>query len=49
MHGIAVARALSLPDVAHKLAILDIACGVVLFSIIVHGLIVKPLVERMVL
>jgi CPA1 family monovalent cation:H+ antiporter len=46
--GIAVALALSLPDVEHKAAILSITYGVVLFSIIVQGLTVKPLVERMV-
>ncbi len=46
--GIAVALALSLPDVEYKAAILSITYGVVLFSIIVQGLTVKPLVERMV-
>ncbi len=46
--GIAVALALSLPDIEYKTAILSITYGVVLFSIIVQGLTVKPLVERMV-
>ena len=46
--GIAVALALSLPDNQYKAGILSITYGVVLFSIIVQGLTVKPLVERMV-
>ncbi|MGR3717769.1 MAG: cation:proton antiporter [Thermohalobaculum sp.] len=46
--GIAVALALSLPDNQYKADILSITYGVVLFSIIVQGLTVKPLVERMV-
>ncbi|HJO87216.1 MAG TPA: sodium:proton antiporter [Rhodospirillales bacterium] len=46
--GIAVALALSLPDNEYKAAILSITYGVVLFSIIVQGLTVKPLVKRMV-
>jgi CPA1 family monovalent cation:H+ antiporter len=46
--GIAVALALSLPDSEYKAIILCITYGVVLFSIIVQGLTVKPLVERMV-
>ena len=46
--GIAVALALSLPDNNYKAAILGITYGVVLFSIIVQGLTVKPLVKRMV-
>ena len=46
--GIAVALALSLPDIKYKAAILSITYGVVLFSIIVQGLTVKPLVKRMV-
>jgi len=46
--GIAVALALSLPDNEYKAPILSITYGVVLFSIIVQGLTVKPLVERMV-
>ena len=46
--GIAVALALSLPDIEYKDAILSMTYGVVLFSIIVQGLTVKPLVERMV-
>jgi CPA1 family monovalent cation:H+ antiporter len=46
--GIAVALALSLPDVAYKAPILTITYAVVLFSIIVQGLTVKPLVKMMV-
>ena len=46
--GIAVALALSLADNEVKPAILAITYGVVLFSIIVQGLTVKPLVRRMV-
>ena len=46
--GIAVALALSLPDIEYKDAILSMTYGVVLFSIIVQGLTVKPLVKRMV-
>ena len=46
--GIAVALALSLPDIEYKAGILSITYAVVLFSIIVQGLTVKPLVERMV-
>ena len=46
--GIAVALALSLPEVEFKPTILAITYGVVLFSIIVQGLTVKPLVKRMV-
>lgn len=46
--GIAVALALSLPEVEYKPTILAITYGVVLFSIIVQGLTVKPLVKRMV-
>ncbi len=46
--GIAVALALSLPDIEYKGIILSITYGVVLFSIIVQGLTVKPLVKRMV-
>jgi len=46
--GIAVALALSLPDNEYKAAILSITYGVVLFSIIVQGLTVKPLVKRMI-
>jgi CPA1 family monovalent cation:H+ antiporter len=44
--GIAVALALSLPDNQYKGAILSITYGVVLFSIVVQGLTVKPLVAR---
>ena len=46
--GIAVALALSLPDFEYKDTILSITYGVVLFSIIVQGLTVKPLVKKMV-
>ncbi len=46
--GIAVALALSLPESAYKATILSITYAVVLFSIIVQGLTVKPLVERLV-
>ena len=46
--GIAVALALSLPDIEYKFAILTITYGVVLFSIIVQGLTVKPLIKRVV-
>ena len=46
--GIAVALALSLPDIEYKPAILSITYGVVLFSIIVQGLTVRALVEKMV-
>jgi len=45
--GIAVALALSLPDNEYKTILLSITYGVVLFSIIVQGLTVKPLIERM--
>ncbi|MBL6945166.1 MAG: sodium:proton antiporter [Rhodospirillales bacterium] len=45
--GIAVALALSLPNTEYKGTILSITYGVVLFSIIVQGLSVKPLVNRM--
>ena len=46
--GIAVALALSLPDIKYKFAILTITYGVVLFSIIVQGLTVKPLIKRVI-
>ena len=46
--GIAVALAFSLPDIKYKFAILTITYGVVLFSIIVQGLTVKPLIKRVV-
>ena len=46
--GIVVALALSLPDIKYKFAILTITYGVVLFSIIVQGLTVKPLIKRVV-
>jgi CPA1 family monovalent cation:H+ antiporter len=46
--GIAVALALSLPDVKYKATILSITYGIVLFSIIIQGLTVKPLVKKMV-
>ena len=44
--GIAVALALSLPANEYKPTILTITYAVVLFSIIVQGLTIKPLVER---
>ena len=44
--GIAVALALSLPPNEYKPTILTITYAVVLFSIIVQGLTIKPLVER---
>jgi len=44
--GIAVALALSLPDNQYKGAILSITYGVVLFSIVVQGLTVKPLAAK---
>ncbi len=44
--GIAVALALSLPVNEYKPTILTITYAVVLFSIIVQGLTIKPLVER---
>jgi Na+:H+ antiporter len=44
--GIAVALALSLPDNQYKGDILGITYGVVLFSIVVQGLTVKPLIAR---
>jgi len=46
--GIAVALALSLPANEFKPTILTLTYGVVLFSIIVQGLTIKPLVERIV-
>ena len=46
--GIAVALALSLPVNEYKATILTITYAVVLFSIIVQGLTIKPLVERLV-
>lgn len=46
--GIAVALALSLPDNEYKPVILSITYGVVLFSIIIQGLTVKPLVKKMI-
>ncbi|MDH3588812.1 MAG: sodium:proton antiporter [Gammaproteobacteria bacterium] len=46
--GIAVALALSLPMNEYKPTILTITYAVVLFSIIVQGLTIKPLVERLV-
>ena len=46
--GIAVALALSLPDMQYKADILGLTYGVVLFSIIVQGLTVKPLVKKLV-
>lgn len=46
--GIAVALALSLPVNEYKPTILTVTYAVVLFSIIVQGLTIKPLVERLV-
>lgn len=46
--GIAVALALSLPVNEYKPTILTITYAVVLFSIIVQGLTIKPLVERLI-
>ncbi len=46
--GIAVALALSLPETEFKSDILSITYGVVIFSIIVQGLTIKPLVKRVV-
>jgi monovalent cation:H+ antiporter, CPA1 family len=46
--GIAVALALSLPENEYKPTILGITFAVVLFSIVVQGLTVKPLVDRLV-
>jgi CPA1 family monovalent cation:H+ antiporter len=46
--GIAVALALSLPTNEYKATILTITYAVVLFSIIVQGLTIKTLVERIV-
>jgi len=46
--GIAVALALSLPNNEYKPTILTITYAVVLFSIIVQGLTIKKLVEKMV-
>jgi len=46
--GIAVALALSLPLNEYKPTILTLTYAVVLFSIIVQGLTIKPLVERVV-
>ena len=43
--GIAVALALSLPDNEYKATIMTITYAVVLFSIIVQGLTIKPLVD----
>jgi len=46
--GISVALALSLPDVSEKPTILTATYLVVIFSIIVQGLTIKPLVKRVV-
>jgi CPA1 family monovalent cation:H+ antiporter len=46
--GIAVALALSLPANEYKPTILTITYAVVLFSIIVQGLTIKPLIEKLV-
>ena len=45
--GIAVALALSLPNNEHKVTILTVTYAVVLFSIIVQGLTVQPLVRKL--
>jgi CPA1 family monovalent cation:H+ antiporter len=45
--GIAVALSLSLPANEYKPTILGVTYAVVLFSIIVQGLTVKPLVDRL--
>jgi Na+:H+ antiporter len=46
--GIAVALSLSLPDTEYKAAILMITYVVVLFSIVVQGLTIKPLVVKLI-
>lgn len=46
--GIAVALALSLPENEHKVTILTVTYAVVLFSIIVQGLTVQPLVRKLI-
>jgi len=46
--GIAVALALSLPENEHKAPILTVTYAVVLFSIVVQGLTIKPLVQKVV-
>lgn len=46
--GIAVALALSLPENEHKPVILTVTYAVVLFSILVQGLTVQPLVRKLV-
>ena len=46
--GIAVALALSLPANEYKPTILTITYAVVLFSIIVQGLTIKPLIEKLI-
>lgn len=45
--GIAVALALSLPDNEHKVTILTVTYAVVIFSIVVQGLTVQPLVRKL--
>lgn len=45
--GVSVALALSLPDSDYKPVLLAATYAVVIFSIVVQGLTVKPLVERM--
>jgi monovalent cation:H+ antiporter, CPA1 family len=44
--GLSVAMALSLPDGPHKPAILTIAYGIVVFSIVVQGLTLEPVARR---
>lgn len=46
--GIAVALALSLPNNEYKVTILTVTYAVVLFSIIVQGLTVQPLVRKVI-
>ena len=46
--GISVALALSLPEVAARDTLLAVTYGVVIFSIVVQGLTVEPLVRRVV-
>ncbi len=46
--GISVALALALPASAHKDALLAVCYGVVVFSVIVQGLTLEPLIRRVV-
>ena len=45
--GLAIALALSVPKYAHRNLIIDMTYGVVLFSIIVQGLSIKPFIKRL--